>query len=142
MLASYWNNAFTKICFGMQQNNGKIKWIQITHAGNSLYDVIQDNNFRRMSVSTNKWLSLINGAKLQTGCNDKGFNVKCMGFKARIGIIGNNENNCNSCDSWLGFGLWSDNKCGKKSSVTCGNAIMCPANSRKEIAAFGYILVR
>ena len=105
--------------------NGKRKWMKITHRGSSLYDVIADDNFRRIGVARNKWSSLLPGAKLQAACHDeKGFNIKCAGFKAGIGIIGNNEKTCNSCDSWLGFGLSSSQKCSRTSSVTCGNAMM------------------
>ena len=140
-MASYWNNEVKKICLGMEVNGEKV-WMKMNYDGDSLYDVIADNYIRKTTVSRSKWKSLIKNAKLQSACNENGFNIKCAGFKARIGIIANNENSCNSCDSWLGFGLWSDQKCNKKSSVTCGNALMCPARDRHEIAAFGYILVK
>ena len=82
---------FKKICLGMEVN-GKRKWMKITHRGSSLYDVIADDNFRRIGVARNKWSSLLQGAKLQAACHDeKGFNIKCAVFKAEIGIIGNNE---------------------------------------------------
>jgi len=54
------------------------------------------------------WKTLIGSqASLQRNCNKEGFNV-AIG-KARIGIVGNNENDCNSCDSRIGFAtghLW------------------------------------
>ena len=52
-------------------------------------------------------MSLINGTSLQHNCNKEGFNVQCSlsGRKARIGILGNNENECRSCNSVIGFGI-------------------------------------
>lgn len=51
--------------------------------------------------------------------------------RARIGILGNNENDCDTCDSIIGFGaggLHAD-------SGKCGNA-------GTYIRAMGYILVQ
>ena len=59
--------------------------------------------------------------------------------KARNGIIGNNEDNCGSCDSRIGFGtggLFDDNNPG-------GNkATYEPDNGEKHIKTMGYILVK
>ena len=59
--------------------------------------------------------------------------------KARIGIISNQENECNSCDSRIGFGtggLHDD-------SNSCGNqATHSPDNGDKHIKTMGYILVK
>ena len=140
-LESFGKTSFTQICLGMSYNGAK-KWMKFFYTANSLHDVIANGNFRQTSLSRVKWKSLISNAKLQSGCLDQGFNIKCNGFKARLGIIGNGESNCNSCDSWLGFGLWSDKKCGKTSTMTCGNGLMCPASSRKEFTAFGYVFVK
>ena len=140
-LASYWNTAFTKICVGMSYN-GATNWMQFTHSGSSLNDMIADGSYRTTNAKKQKWLSLIKGAELQNGCHQKGFNIKCNGFKARLGIFANNEKDCNSCDSWIGFGLRPSTKCGKTASMTCGSALMCPASSRKRISTFGYIFVK
>ena len=59
--------------------------------------------------------------------------------KARIGIIANQQNDCYSCDSRIGFGtagLYDD-------SNTCGNeAMLSSDNGDKHIKAMGYILVQ
>ena len=59
--------------------------------------------------------------------------------KARIGILGNNEYECSSCDSRIGFGTggYTDD------SNTCGNEATTGAdNGNKHIKAMGYILVQ
>ncbi|CAH3146120.1 unnamed protein product, partial [Pocillopora meandrina] len=55
--------------------------------------------------------------------------------KARIGILGNNENDCNSCDSRIGFGTGGKHD----DSNTCGNEAKY---GKTHIKAMGYILVQ
>ena len=59
--------------------------------------------------------------------------------KARIGILGNNENDCTTCDSRIGFGTGGKHD----DSNTCGNeASYYGDNGDKHIKAMGYILVQ
>ena len=121
----------------------QINFIVINKQANSLYSLIADGQYRATSLGRNKWKTLIGSqASLQNNCNREGFNaVGTNGAhsKARIGILGNNENECNSCDSRIGFGTggYPDN------SNTCGNdAYASPDNGNKNTKAMGYILVQ
>jgi len=59
--------------------------------------------------------------------------------KARIGVLGNNENHCVTPDSRIGFGTGGYHD----DSNTCGNeARAFPDNGIKHIKAMGYILVQ
>jgi len=82
---------------------------------------------------------------LQTGCNREGFNAVCTysssPSKARIGILGNNENDCVTCDSKIGFGTAGR----MDDSNTCGDNTVSgytSDNGGKNIKAMGYILVQ
>ena len=80
---------------------------------------------------------------MQANCNTQGFNAvgnnNFGGAKARIGIVGNQENDCNTCDSRIGFGTGGAHD----DSNTCGNeATHSPDNGDKHIKAMGYILVQ
>ena len=75
-------------------------------------------------------------------CNKEGFNIvgpNADSPRARIGIVANEQNDCNSPDSRIGFGtggLHDD-------SNTCGNEAMYGGdNGDKHIKAMGYILVQ
>ncbi len=57
--------------------------------------------------------------------NINGFNINVPHEHLRIGIAGNNENDCNSCDTWIGFG--------RSTSPTVDDG---------SSSAFGYILIR
>jgi len=73
--------------------------------------------------------------------NKEGFNVlgDYRWSKARIGIISNQENDCDSCDSRIGFGTGGFHD----DSNTCGNeATHGGDNGDKHIKAMGYILVQ
>ena len=121
----------------------QMKFSVINKQANSLHSLIADGRYRATSLGRNTWKSLIGSqASLQRNCNMEGFNaVGTDGSlaKARIGIIGNEQNECNSCDSRIGFGTggYPDD------SNTCGNeAKHSPDNGNKDITAFGYILVQ
>lgn len=140
-LPTYWNTPFNKICLAMKVN-GQLNSILLEKSASSLYSLIADGEQRNTSLGRNKWESLVGQGSLQPNCNTEGFNSigKDAGAsKARIGIIGNNENNCDSCDSRIGFGTGGAHD----DSNTCGNeATFSPDHGDKHIKAMGYILVQ
>ena len=141
-LPTYWNTPFSKICLGMKIGQ-QLKFIVINKQANSLYALIADGKYRSTTLGRNTWKTLIGlPASLQRNCNKEGFNAvggDSRQSKARIGIIANQQNDCSSCDSRIGFGaggLHDD-------SNTCGNeATHSPDNGDKHIKAMGYILVQ
>ncbi|XP_074612356.1 putative skeletal organic matrix protein 5 [Acropora palmata] len=140
-LPSYWETRFSKICLGMSNGN-TTRFLVIRRNASSLYALIADGTYRALSLGRNKWKSLIGPqASLQRNCNKQGFNLLSQSSlsKARIGIIANQENNCSTCDSRIGFGTGGL----PDDSNTCGNeATHSPDNGIKHIKAMGYILVQ
>ena len=121
--------------------NQQIKFIVINKRADSLYSLIDDVQYHATSVGRNTRKTLISSqAFLQNNCNKEGFNSGCSAYtKARIGIIGNNENACSTCDSSIGFvtGGYADD------SVLCGSAAMHRAdNGNRLVKVMGYILVQ
>ena len=120
--------------------NHQLRFIVINRHANSLFSLIADGKYRATSLGRNTWKSLIGPqASLQFNCNKEGFNAvgdSPSHSKARIGIIANQQNDCGSCDSRIGFGTGDDLN-------TCGNeATHSPDNGNKHIEAMGYILVQ
>ena len=128
----------------------QFKSVVINHQARSLYSLIAHNKYRATSLGRNTWKNLIGSrASLQLNCNKEGFNaiyttnkecqpgLRCS--KARIGIIGNEYNNCDKPDSRTGFrtaGYPDD-------SNTCGNEAKHGGdNGDQHIKAMGYILVQ
>jgi hypothetical protein len=151
-LPTYWSTPFKEICLGMKVNN-ELKFISIPYQASSLFSVIADGSYRPTNVGRAKWLSLVKGSGLQRHCSREGFNVRRTdlrrypsALKARIGIIGNEQNHCISPDSYLGFGGLTSSKriyCSMpRASNTCGNSAHCRSGGSKEMHAMGYIFVR
>jgi len=140
-LPSYWNTPFSKICLGMKTGH-EIKFIVINMRANSLFSLIADGKYRATSLGRDTWKRLFGlQASLQPECNTEGFNAACTmsgPAKARIGILGNNENDCVTCDSRIGFGAGGY----QDDSNTCGNEAVGGDNGSKHIKAMGYILVQ
>ena len=123
----------------------QIKFLVINKQANSLYALIADGKYRATSLGRNTWKTLIGSqASLQTGCNKEGFNAagsSKRNSKARLGILGNNEKDCASTDSRIGFGTGGT----QDDSNTCGNNAIkgyTSDNGAKNIKAMGYILVQ
>ena len=141
-LPTFWNTSFSKICLGMRIGQNK-KFIVMNKQAESLYSLIVDGIYRNTSLGRDTWKKLIGpDASLQSNCNMEGFNAVSLDSghaRARIGIIGNNEEDCIRADSWLGFGAGAITG----ESLTCGNyATANPDNGDRAIDAFGYIFVQ
>ena len=140
-LRSFWSVPFTQLRLGMQVGSD-LRWIQFGYSANSLWHVLQDGAYRATSLGRNTWKSLINGSSLQPNCNREGFNNSHSYARVRVGIITNQENDCDSPDSRLGFG-GQGSACSQDDSNSCGNTATCsPDNGDRDTKAFGYILVR
>ena len=109
----------------------------------SLYSVIADRQFRPTNAGKPVWQSLIAGSYLQSNCGLEGFNLKFnTGSHMRIGILGNNEHDCKTCDSSLGFSFSAFHGNTWTSRTVCGNLATCCRGYTTYIKTFGYILVR
>ena len=146
-MPSYWSNNFTQICLGMRVGD-VTEWLTIDRQARSLHSLIADNNYKPTSLGRDKWKSLIDESSLQLKCNKEGFNVKCPTARdhsafARIGIISNNEENCNSCDSRIGIGSGGTSG-GMDGTNSCGNVAIAfkSDNGEKHIKANCYILIK
>jgi len=141
-LPTYWNTSFSKICLGMKIRQ-QINFTVINKQANSLYSLIADGQYRPTSLGRNTWKTLIGSeASLQFNCNKEGFNAAGSAqrsSKARIGFLGNNENDCVTPDSRIGFGTGGRHD----DSNTCGNEAYANSdNGDTHIKAMGYILVQ
>ena len=139
-LASNHNTPFSKICLGMTRND-VTNWILVNYTATSLYSVIADGKNRETNVGRAEWMTLINNASLQQNCNKEGFNVVCSKYKrkSRIGILGNNEKNCEYCNTVIGFGIQIIDR--KWSSGNIYYISKSPTVDIK-LKTFGYIFVQ
>ncbi|XP_031557828.1 uncharacterized protein LOC116294373 [Actinia tenebrosa] len=137
-MPSYWAMPFQSLCVGMKVGNN-LNWAPIPYLSSSLYDAIADGRRSTFTIGRNKWRSLIRGSSLQQYCETEGFNIgvfTAVQAHARIGIVTNDQNECLSPDSNIGFGFsWSNITCGNYCNHSCNNGV-------KSIQAFGYIFIK
>ena len=127
------------------QFSGSTNWIRIPIKRSSLLDIFKDGTYKSTTLGRHKWKSLIANSSLQIYCNGEGFNAKRSDgiIFLRIGILNNQENNCATPDSMLGFGTIYQRLChGIGDGISCGNMAGCSSdNGDKSSPAMGYILV-
>ena len=140
-LPTYWNTPFSKICLGMKIGQ-QIKFIVMNEQADTLYSLIADGQYRATSLGRDTWKTLIGSqASLQSNCNKEGFNVVChiKASKARIGFVCNNQDDCLTCDSRIGFGTGGYHD----DTNACGNqATHSGDNGNQRTKAMGYIFVQ
>jgi hypothetical protein len=109
--ASYWELPFTELRLGMKIGT-KTRWTVIRLTASSLYSLIADGKYRSTNIGRSSWRSLLQQSSLQANCNKEGFNARRSiltdwrkrAARVRIGLIANQENDCESPDSFIGFG--------------------------------------
>ncbi len=148
--ASYHTVPFSELAVVFRTGNNNYKSLILPKKANSLYNLMR-GNYSGTNVGVAKWKALVSSASLQSYCRREGFNVAGdSGYaRVRIGIIGNDRNNCDYGESFIGFGGAS--RCISGTDSTIGNTAphsvnTCGAgagdNGGKNTKVFGYILVR
>ena len=122
------------MCVGMTRDDAT-NWILLKYTAASLYSVIADGKYGKTNAGRAAWKSLVKGSSFQSNCNKEGFNARCSGVNkmSRLGIFGNNEKDCVSCNSFIGFGCQMEN-------LPCGNIQTYPDSPT--LKTFGYIFVQ
>jgi hypothetical protein len=116
--------------------------VTIAKSATSVRSLIAAGSFESTNVGRAGWLGLMSGSALQSGCEREGFNVTCGTTRARIGIVGDDDAACASCESRLGLG--TDGTAGGQSGANvCGNeARNIGAGGDRSMRSVGYIFVR
>lgn len=75
----------------------------------------------------------------------EGFNARgksAVSGRARLGLVANQENNCDSPDSFVGFGTRYTHKQARNSAGNYAASSYRPDNGAANIKAIGYIMAR
>ena len=83
-----------------------------------------------------RWLNLVPGGGFQGNCNKEGFDNVINSFTVayiRIGILGNEQNHCDSPDTTIGIGIGGSRF--SSTGITMGS-------THNRVAARGYIFIR
>jgi subtilisin-like proprotein convertase family protein len=140
-LMSFVKLPFTQMRVGMKVA-GATKWLLLTQTGTSLMDLMK-GAVAYTSLGRAAWKSLVAGSSAQPYCNREGFNISCGSRAVRLGFLTNQENDCNSCDSFLGYGHTGDAGCSVVGGNYCGVMGSCTADAGDQnLVGFGYLFAR
>ncbi len=157
---SFLSVPFDEIAVGMTQSYGataesiisrdSYRYVTMPQSASSMLSLFQSpgeklSNATLAGTSTtgrNAWKSLITDSSLQYNCNKQGANVGNNYARVRLGILGNNENDCGSPDSRLGVG-GRGSACGQDNNNTSGNTATCsPDNGDRNHRAASTVMAR
>ena len=145
-LASYSTVRVDQVRVGML-DGGTMRFVKFPLHATSFYAAISPGTQVTTTLGRTTWEGLLASPSLQPNCNSEGLNATCGASpeKARIGIVSNQESDCNSCDSVLGIGITGNactndnpnNSCGDEAGSGCS-----PDHGDKHTETFGYVFVR
>jgi hypothetical protein len=135
-LSSYSTLPFSALLVGMHDDAGT-RWTVLSIGGSSLRDLMA-TNYHPTALGRDSWMKLPGPGSLQPFCNLEGVNAITPQARVRIGILGNQQNDCSSCDSFIGFGAQYGQE-----NMACGNlAYRVPDAGDRTDPDFGYIMAR
>jgi hypothetical protein len=120
---------------------GVVRWLVLPLQGTSLQALFSAGKPVSTELGAAAWEKLLDPGSVQSNCLLEGLNVVPQGGgRVRVGITGNNEDDCGSDDSWLGLG--GGGACGV--TKTTGGNVACwyPDHGDANVAAIGYLMVR
>jgi hypothetical protein len=146
-LETFNSTPFSAVLMRMQVplGSGDVRSLRISHSGDSLHAVMRSNTYVPFDAPPARadWKALAGPtASLQYNCNRQGFNVEPGYSNIRIGILGNNEDDCSSPDSYIGAG-GQYSPCLGGHAPTAGGSAGCDGdNGNYHFPGFVWVYVR
>jgi cysteine-rich repeat protein len=133
---------FSEVRLGLEYpiGSGNIGWLVLPLGASSLQSLFQQQI--ATAIGPAAWQSALPGSLLQPYCNAEGTNQGNSYARVRIGIVANQENDCDSPDSFIGIGGADAGQCGFGPPSTGNQACYMPDSSTSELDSFGWIFVR
>lgn len=150
---AFYNVSLKSVCLGMTLPGNETRWLRIdasnhTSLSNKTYlnNIFETGDPYLIAKSRAAWKNLVPGSSLQLSCNREGFNVRGDGneLKLRLGIVANQEGNCLTPESFIGFGSNMVSLCNPEvQPISSGNFAACFSdNGKRSVPVFGYILIK
>ena len=142
---------FSSLLLGMRVPDAstQINWLTMTYGASSLWSVIHAGGLVVSNAPTREQFEALAGpqASLQLNCPEVGFSLRSFTAtptSVRIGMLTNDQNDCSSPDSFLGFGgLFTYTIVNLPAGNFCAGGASCDSGGGSvNIPAFGYVLAR
>lgn len=105
--AGYLQLPFTYLRVGLrvdedaEEGDGTTRYLTLRHEASSMRQLMVRGDEHLTELGRDRWRSLIPLTSLQPNCNAEGINVR---HRLRFGILGNEQNDCHTPDSFIGIG--------------------------------------
>lgn len=137
---------FTELRIGFEYpiDSGEIRYLIVPLAAAKMTELFAPNQQRLTMLGRDAWKGLIGpAASLQLNCNMEGANINLNQMRVRLGIIGNEQEDCATPDSRLGVGGDAFPLCNIEPNRSAGNTSCYGGdNGDVELAAFAWVFVR
>lgn len=138
-LASYSLVGFSQVLVRMRDASDTLRDLIIDQSANSMYDLIRSGTYTATSRGPSEWDSLMESGFLYGSCYRQGFNSNSSQYKVRIGILGDNNADCGSPNSFIGVGATASEFGG----VAAGNYAVDDLSTQiRATKTFSYVFVR
>ena len=139
--------SFTELRIGLEYpiDSGTIRYLVLPLAATNMSELFAGGTMHATTLGRDAWKGLVGtDASLQPNCNLEGANVYHELTRVRLGIIANEQEDCDSPDSRLGVGGAGLPVCDPVPDVqTAGNSSCYGGdNGDVELAAFAWVFVR
>lgn len=133
-LAGFSTMPFTQVRVGMF-DAGQARWIAVPVVATSLLELFT-RGYTPTPMGRAAWRSLVASPSTQALCEREGFDIDVVTHQLRIGMVFNNEDHCDSVDSFVGIG--------SSFGVTAGNFASAydPDDGVRETKVFAAIMIR
>ena len=131
-----------RVGFEYPIDSGDLRYLVLPLAAAKLSDLFTPLQSRTTAVGRDAWMGLVDATgSLQPNCNAEGTNVFSDISRVRLGILGNNEDDCTTPDSRLGVG-GGGTVCSDPTQTAGNSSCYGGVNGDVELAAFAWVFVR
>jgi hypothetical protein len=136
--------AFTEVRLELEYpiDSGEVRSIVLPLAATQMGELFTSGQSRTTTLGRDAWKNLIGTASsLQLNCNSEGTNQLYDFSRVRIGIVGNNEDDCLSTDSRIGVG-GGGTVCSDPTQSAGNSSCYLGDNGDVELQAFAWVYIR
>ncbi len=136
--------AFTELRIAMEYpiDSGTIRTLVVPLAGARMTELFAPNQQTLTTLGPAAWKGLVGpAASLQPNCNREGANFYAQS-RVRLGIVANEQADCDTPDSVLGVGVSTTGPCPDPNPAAGNTACFGGDNGDVRLAAFAWVYVR
>ncbi len=137
--------AFTEVRIAMEYpiDSGTLRYLVVPVAGARMTELFAPNQQKLTTLGRTAWKDLVGpAASLQLNCNLEGANIYHAQARVRLGLIANEQPDCDTPDSLVGVGVSAAVPCTGPNPAAGNTSCFEGDNGDVQLAAFAWVYVR